>query len=104
MLEVLGTYPLHLMVMALLLCASAFFSGSETALFFLSREHLRYRQESFIERIFVHKENPLKLEIRHFMDCAMNRSEGFVSEENELRSFKVSQQVLAILREDGVID
>ncbi|HUX02118.1 MAG: hemolysin family protein [Phycisphaerae bacterium] len=41
MLEVLSGYPFHLLAMALLLAASAFFSGSETALFFLSREQLR---------------------------------------------------------------
>ncbi len=41
MLSPLAEYPLHLATMALLLCASAFFSGSETALFNLSRDQLR---------------------------------------------------------------
>jgi len=41
MVEVLSAYPLHLAAMALLLGASAFFSGSETALFYLSRDQLR---------------------------------------------------------------
>jgi len=41
MLEVLAAYPFHLLTMALLLAASAFFSGSETALFFLSRDQRR---------------------------------------------------------------
>jgi len=41
MLSVLADFSLHLAVMALLLGASAFFSGSETALFNLSRDTLR---------------------------------------------------------------
>lgn len=41
MVEVLAAFPFHLAAMALLLGASAFFSGSETALFYLSRDQLR---------------------------------------------------------------
>ncbi|HUU10843.1 MAG TPA: hemolysin family protein [Phycisphaerae bacterium] len=41
MLSELAEFSWHLVVMALLLSASAFFSGSETALFNLSREQLR---------------------------------------------------------------
>ncbi len=37
----LGSYVLHILAMAVLLSISAFFSGSETALFALSREELR---------------------------------------------------------------
>ncbi len=39
--SVLASYPLHLLTMGLLLAASGFFSGSETALFNLSRDQLR---------------------------------------------------------------
>jgi putative hemolysin len=39
--DILSNFPVHLTTMALLLCASAFFSLSETALFSLSREQLR---------------------------------------------------------------
>src|SRR5258705_10140691 len=31
----------------------------------LNRESIRYRQASFVEHLLVHKDNPLKLEIRH---------------------------------------
>ena len=39
--SVLAEFPMHLLAMALLLGASAFFSGAETALFNLSRDQLR---------------------------------------------------------------
>jgi len=41
MLNILAEFPLHLLVMAVLLGASGFFSGAETALFNLSRDQLR---------------------------------------------------------------
>ena len=33
----------------------------------LNRESIRYRQASFVEHLLVHKDNPLKLEIRHLI-------------------------------------
>ena len=35
----------------------------------MTKGSLRYKQESLVERIFVHKDNPLKLELQHFIDC-----------------------------------
>jgi hypothetical protein len=32
-------------------------------------DQLKYRQESTIERVFVYKDNPLKLEIEHFVNA-----------------------------------
>ncbi|MFW2330670.1 MAG: Gfo/Idh/MocA family oxidoreductase [Nitrospinota bacterium] len=55
---------------------------------------LKYRQEQVIERIFVHRDNPLKLELRHLVDCAIYNKERNTSVENELRSLKVALSVL----------
>lgn len=60
----------------------------------LTRKELRYKQEAVIERIFVHRENPLKLELRHFLDCASNGAKRHTSVENELKSLKVALMVL----------
>ncbi|GIX46422.1 MAG: oxidoreductase [Candidatus Tectimicrobiota bacterium] len=69
----------------------------------VTRGALRYKQESFIERIFVHKDNPLKLEIRHLLDCAQNGAPRAVAVEEELRSLQVALQVLDILDKDGLV-
>jgi predicted dehydrogenase len=68
----------------------------------LTREHLRYRQESLIERIFVHKGNPLKGEIEHFLKCVAG---GRCADEvgRELRSLEVALEILAQLRAKGEI-
>ena len=71
--------------------------------YFLSKEELKYKQESMIERVFVHKDNPLKLEVKHFLDCAMKGAERSVSPESDLRSLEVALKVQEILKKDGVI-
>ena len=55
---------------------------------------LRYKQESLVERIFVHKDNPLKLELKHFIDCATNGSPRKVAVETEVNSLKIALQIL----------
>ncbi len=60
----------------------------------LTRKELRYRQESLIERIFVHRENPLKLQLEHLIGCGTNGDARITSVENELKSLKVALQVM----------
>ncbi|MDH4183267.1 MAG: Gfo/Idh/MocA family oxidoreductase [Nitrospinota bacterium] len=64
----------------------------------LTHQELKYRQESMIERIFVHRDNPLKLELKHLIGCGANGDKRIISEENELKSLKVALQVLEKLR------
>ncbi len=61
----------------------------------LSKGSLRYKQESLIERIFVHKDNPLKLELLHFIDCVENGSPRNVAVDNELYSLEIALNILA---------
>jgi len=60
----------------------------------LTSQELRYTQESFIERIFVHRENPLKLQLQHLIGCGANGDKRITSVESELKSLKVALQVL----------
>lgn len=60
----------------------------------LLKGSLRYKQESLVERIFVHKENPLKLELQHFIDCAKNGSPRKVAVDNELYSLEIALDIL----------
>ena len=67
------------------------------------KDQLRYRQSSIIEQVFVHKGNPLKLELMHFIDLAMGNGKRIVSVDDELKSLKVALEVESILKEKGVI-
>jgi predicted dehydrogenase len=60
----------------------------------MSKGSLRYKQESLVERIFVHKDNPLKLELQHFIDCAKNGSPRNVAVDNELYSLEIALTIL----------
>jgi len=60
----------------------------------LRKDSLRYTQASLVERIFVHKDNPLKLEIKHFLDCAANGSPRKVAADKELYSLEIALEIL----------
>ena len=60
----------------------------------LNRQELRYKEVEQRERIFVHRENPLKLEVSHLIDCVLNRASRRVSVENELKSLKLALEIL----------
>lgn len=64
---------------------------------------LRYKQESLVERIFVHKDNPLKLETMHFLDCINNGSPRKVAVDKELYSLEIALDIVEyIRRETGI--
>jgi predicted dehydrogenase len=66
----------------------------------LGRGELRYKQEALIERIFVHKDNPLKLEIRHLLDCATHQAARMVSAADELYSLQMTLEIIETIRKD----
>ena len=68
----------------------------------VARGTLRYKQESFIERIFVHKDNPLKLEIKNFINSTVHQVSRVPTVAEELHSLQVALQVLEILEKDGM--
>ena len=68
--------------------------------YILNRESIRYRQESLVEHLFVHKENPLKLEINHLLTAARERQRtGRVdlSEHDDVRSLGVALAIEEML-------
>ncbi len=65
----------------------------------LSKGSLRYKQESLVERIFVHKDNPLKHEILHFIDCASNGSPPQSSVDRELNSLEIALKIVEQFKE-----
>lgn len=64
----------------------------------VNRQELKYKEESISERIFVHRDNPLRLELRHLIACAKGEADRKVSVEGELRSLKMALQILDLCR------
>jgi len=68
----------------------------------LNRESIRYRQASFVEHLFVHKDNPLKLEILHLVRAIRRaRETGTVElpESDDIRSLAVALEIERMIRE-----
>jgi len=67
----------------------------------LNRESIRYKQVAFVEHLFVHKENPLKLEILHLLQAVREfRRTGRVdlADGEDLRSLAVALEVEELIR------
>jgi predicted dehydrogenase len=70
--------------------------------YILNRESIRYRQESFVEHLFVHKENPLKLEILHLLGAvreAQRTGRVDLTEHDDVRSLAVALSIERMLEE-----
>jgi len=68
----------------------------------LNRESIRYRQASFVEHLLVHKDNPLKLEIRHLVSAvraAETSGPVELPEADDLRSLAVALEIERMIRE-----
>ncbi len=63
----------------------------------MTREELRYREQFQVERVFVHKDNPLKLELRHFLQ-SVQVLDVVREPEKELRSLDVALRVVEMLK------
>jgi predicted dehydrogenase len=68
--------------------------------YILNRESIRYRQESFVEHLFVHKENPLKLEILHLLNAVREGPRAETpADHDDVRSLAVALAIEDMLRE-----
>ncbi len=66
--------------------------------FLLTKEEIKYSQESFVEELFVHKENPLKHEHEHFYNCIHNGLIPSITNEADIRSLEVTLEIENIIR------
>ncbi|MCB1176158.1 MAG: Gfo/Idh/MocA family oxidoreductase [Leptospiraceae bacterium] len=60
----------------------------------LTNEQIRYRQESIVEKIFVHKDNPLKQEHEHFINCILGKATPHVDGEKDIETLEIAHKIL----------
>ena len=68
----------------------------------LNRESIRYRQASFVEHLFVHKDNPLKIELQHLIRAHERVRAGerlVLPEEEDLRSLAMALEIERMIRD-----
>ncbi len=64
----------------------------------ISDQELRYKNEFIQERLFVYKENPLKSEITHFINCVTGKTKRTVTVEHDLASLYVALKTDELLK------
>ena len=62
----------------------------------IGNEQLKYKQESLVERVFVYKDNPLKLEIEYFLNSVKNKTNQIHPEQN-LTAIKLTFEIEKML-------
>jgi predicted dehydrogenase len=60
----------------------------------LGHGEIKYKQESIVEKIFVHKDNPLKQEHEHFVNCILNPDLKYIGGESDIKTLEVAHQIL----------
>ncbi len=61
-------------------------------------EEIKYSQESFVENLYIHKDNPLKSEQIHFLECIHNKTEPQVSNEQDLTTLKIALESINLIQ------
>ena len=54
-------------------------------------ENERYMQENIIEKVLVNKVEPLKVELKTFLDCVNNKKSFPVTPEEALRNLQICE-------------
>jgi predicted dehydrogenase len=60
----------------------------------MSSNEIRYRQESIVEKIFVHKDNPLKQEHEHFINCILGKAQPHVEGQTDIKTLEIAHTIL----------
>ncbi|MCR9145331.1 MAG: Gfo/Idh/MocA family oxidoreductase [bacterium] len=66
--------------------------------YLMTREELKYKQEAFVEKIAVHRDNPLRQEHQHFIASIRGASEPVVGYQEELRTLEIASKILADIK------
>ncbi len=70
-----------------------------SAAYLMTPEEIKYSQESFVEKLYVHKDNPLKSEHLHFYECIKEGAKPFVSNEKDLETLRIAIESERMIRE-----
>lgn len=62
--------------------------------YLMTREELKYKQEAFVEKIAVHRDNPLRQEHQHFVASIRGATEPVVGYMEELRTLEIASKIL----------
>lgn len=67
--------------------------------YLLTPDEIQYSQESFVEKVYIQKDNPLKLELQHFINCIEGKETPLVNNENDILALDVTNRILRKIHE-----
>jgi predicted dehydrogenase len=70
-----------------------------SASFFVFPQEITYKQESFVERVLVQKENALKEELQHFAHCILGKKEPIIRGEDDIKTLSISLEIIRKINE-----
>jgi predicted dehydrogenase len=59
----------------------------------VQKEEIKYKQESLVEKVMVHKDNALLLEQKHFIECIQNKRTPIHTPQENLEAMKIAKQI-----------
>ena len=62
--------------------------------YLITKEELKYSQESFVEKLYVHKDNPLISEHNHFYECIVESQEAIVPNEKDIETLSIALKTI----------
>ena len=63
-----------------------------------SADNIKYRQESVIERLFVHKDNPLKCQFQHFIRTILGEEPPHVLNSMDIETMRITGKIIEKIR------
>ncbi len=58
------------------------------------KEEIKYKQENVVERVFIHKDNALRLEQIHFIECINEDREPIHKPEADITALKIAKEII----------
>jgi predicted dehydrogenase len=69
------------------------YRGSSTS-FFVSSQEITYKQESFVEKVKVQKENALKEELEHFAHCILGKKVPIIKGTDDITTLSIALRII----------
>lgn len=68
-----------------------------TSGYILNKDEIKYVQEAVIEKVFVKKEDALRRELKHFINCIVGKEKPLFNNEVDLRTHTVAKKIMDII-------
>jgi predicted dehydrogenase len=65
-----------------------------TSQYTVQKEEIKYKQENIVEKVFIHKDNALRLEQIHFVECILDSREPIRKSEDDLAALILAKKII----------